>query len=264
MDSYCTAGKWLLFHKDLLLVKSKVPLVFPSMEDEPLFRDRLSVTGTLSQARGKFSWGELPREEDLPPGFEPVGLRELWALGGDCLFQTAGTAFQMMDWKRNSRFCPRCGASMSLADDDRAYACPECAYMFYPILNPAIIVAVTKGDELLLARSPHFPKGRYSVLAGFVEPGESLEETVEREVFEEVAVTVKDITYFGSQPWPFPHSLMLGFTARWDAGELAPDGKEIEDAGWFTPDTMPEIPPSMSISRKLIDNWLAGKREAAQ
>jgi len=252
-------GKWLLFQKDLLLVKSKSPLALPPSEDEPLFRDRLTVTGVLPPTRGSFPWGEYPGDEVPPPGYESVGLRELWALGGESLFHAAGTAFQMMDWKRNSRFCPRCGTPMKLTDNDRAYGCQECGYMAYPILSPAVIVAVTRDDRLLLARGPQFPKGRYSVLAGFVEPGESLEEAVEREIFEEVGIRVKNITYFGSQPWPFPHSLMLGFTAEWAGGELTPDGKEIEDAGWFTPSTMPEIPPSISISRRLIEHWLAGR-----
>ncbi|MDD4611560.1 MAG: NAD(+) diphosphatase [Synergistaceae bacterium] len=260
MEPCTAAGKWLLFQNDLLLVKSKNPLVLPATGDEHLFLELLSVTGTLPASRGGFPWGEYPGDGELPPVFETVGLRELWTLGGEKLFQAAGTAFQMMDWKRNNRFCPRCGTAMCLTDNDRAYGCPQCEYMSYPILSPAIIVAVTREDKLLLARSPHFPKGRYSVLAGFVEPGESLEETVEREIFEEVGIRVKDVTYFGSQPWPFPHSLMLGFTARWAEGELTPDGKEIEDAGWFTPETMPEIPPSISISRRLIENWLAGNK----
>lgn len=186
-------------------------------------------------------------------------MREFWTLGGDSLFQAAGTAFQLMDWQRNSLFCPRCGHRLAPSDNDRAFGCSGCGYMAYPILNPAIIDAVTKGQSLLLARSPHSPKGRYSVLAGFVEPGESLEETVERELEEEVGIRVKNIKYFGSQPWPFPHSLMVGFTAEWARGEIRPDGKEIEDARWFTPDSLPDIPPSISISRRLIEHWLAGK-----
>ncbi len=251
-------GEWLIFQNDLLLVKSKDPFRLPPQSDEPLFRDRLGVTGTLSPARGGYPWGEYPSDQDIPENYETVGLRELWTLGGEKLFQSAGTAFQMMDWKRNSRFCPRCGAPMNPADNDRAYACPDCDYITYPILSPAVIVAVTKEDKLLLARNTRFPKGRFSVLAGFVEPGESLEEAVARELFEEVGIRVKNIKYFGSQPWPFPHSLMLGFTAEWAEGELTPDGEEIEEARWFTPETMPDIPHSISISRRLIDNWLEG------
>ena len=258
MDLRSTQGAWLLFHNDMLLVKSKSPLALPSEDEGASFTDRLLHRGVLSPARGAFLWGEYPADEPGPSGFEPVGLRELWALGGDSLFHSAGAAFQMMDWRRNCRYCPRCAALMEPAEEGRAYACPQCAYVSYPTLSPAVIVAVVRDGKLLLAHGTRFPSGRYSVLAGFVEPGESLEETVEREIFEEVGIKVKDIAYFGSQPWPFPHSLMLGFTARWADGEIVPDGVEIGDADWFTPENMPEIPPSISISRKLIDHWLSG------
>ncbi len=258
MDLCITPGAWLLFQNDLLLVKSKSPLLLPSREESPLFAEKLLQSGVLPPARGGFSWGEYPPDEPLPPGFETAGLRELWGLGGEAIFHAAGTAFQTMNWRRNSLFCPRCATRMESAEEGRAYACPQCAYISYPVVSPAIIVAVVRDGRLLLAHGTRFPPGRYSVLAGFVEPGESLEEAVEREIFEEVGIKVKDIAYFGSQPWPFPHSLMLGFTARWAEGEIVPDGVEIEDAHWFTPEDMPEIPPSISISRKLIDHWLAG------
>ncbi|MFA7363974.1 MAG: NADH pyrophosphatase zinc ribbon domain-containing protein, partial [Aminobacteriaceae bacterium] len=129
MEPCTAAGKWLLFQNDLLLVKSKNPLVLPATGDEHLFLELLSVTGTLPASRGGFPWGEYPGNGELPPVFETVGLRELWALGGEKLFQAAGTAFQMMDWKRNNRFCPRCGTAMCLTDNDRAYGCPQCEYM---------------------------------------------------------------------------------------------------------------------------------------
>ncbi|MDI9389165.1 MAG: NAD(+) diphosphatase [Synergistota bacterium] len=252
------ARRWLLFQNDLVLVKSRSPLVLPTDEDVASTGADLAFQGVLSPGRGGFAWGEIPGDEQAPAGCEPVGLREIWGLGGEALFQAAGTAFQMMDWRRNCRFCPRCAARMIPADEGRAYGCPECDYVSYPVLSPAVIVAVVRDGKLLLAHGTRFPSGRYSVLAGFVEPGESLEEAVERELFEEVGIRVRDIRYFGSQPWPFPHSLMLGFTARWAEGELMPDGVEIGDAGWFTPEDMPEIPPSISISRRLIDHWLSG------
>jgi NAD+ diphosphatase len=139
---------------------------------------------------------------------------------------------------------------------ERARECPACSFVTYPPVSPAIIVAVRRGNRLLLGRSPHFPKGRYSVLAGFVEPGESLEEAVAREIFEEVHIAVKDIRYVASQPWPFPHSLMVGFTALWESGEIRIDEKEIEDARWFSPEDLPDLPPPSSISRRLIDAFL--------
>ncbi|MFH0966628.1 MAG: NAD(+) diphosphatase, partial [Methanobacteriota archaeon] len=135
--------------------------------------------------------------------------------------------------------------------------CPSCGLITFPRLSPAIIVRITDGDRILLARSPHFPSHMYSVLAGFIEPGESLEATIHREVFEEVGVRVSDLRYFGSQPWPFPDSLMIGFTARYVSGDITCDGVEIEDAQWFTRDQMPELPGILSISRALIDDFLA-------
>lgn len=126
----------------------------------------------------------------------------------------------------------------------------------YPRLSPAVIVLVQRGDEVLLGRSNRFPSAFYSVLAGFVEPGETLEETVQREIYEETGILVKDITYFGSQPWPFPNSLMIGFTAQYAGGSIVLGDDEIQDAGWFTLDTLPEIPSRVSIARRLIDWWI--------
>jgi NAD+ diphosphatase len=128
----------------------------------------------------------------------------------------------------------------------------------YPPVSPAIMILVTHGRRLLLARKPAFPQGRYSALAGFVEPGETLEDTVARETREEVGVEVKNIRYFGSQPWPFPHSLMIAFTAEYAGGPIRPDGVEIEEARWFEPDQLPKLPPPISISRRLIDT-VAGR-----
>jgi NAD+ diphosphatase len=148
---------------------------------------------------------------------------------------------------------------LKISQTERAKECPKCGLLHFPRLAPAIIVLVERGNELLLARSRHFMPGMYSVLAGFVEPGESLEEAVVREVREEVGISVKDIKYFGSQPWPFPHSLMVGFTATYGCGEITIDDTEIEDAGWFTADKLPRIPGKISIARKLID-WFVEKQ----
>jgi len=146
---------------------------------------------------------------------------------------------------------------------ERAKECPQCGLLHFPRLAPAIIVLVERGHKLLLARSRHFPPGLYSVIAGFVEPGETLEEAVVREVREEVGVAIKDIRYFDSQPWPFPHSLMIGFTAAYAGGKISLDDMEIEDAGWFTADNLPTLPGKISISRRLIDRFLAKQKKAA-
>ncbi len=140
---------------------------------------------------------------------------------------------------------------------ERAKKCPNCGLTNYPRLSPAIIIAVVRpteqGNRLLLARNHRFPSGRYSVIAGFVEPGESLEECAQREVREEVGIRIKNICYFGSQSWPFPNSLMVGFTAEYDSGTLVLEAAEIAEAQWFAADHLPLLPPKMSIARRLID-----------
>jgi NAD+ diphosphatase len=165
----------------------------------------------------------------------------------------AGCATQLTRWDRIHRFCGQCGKPAEDQTDERAKTCPRCNLTFYPRLSPAVIVAVVREDRLLLARSTRFPYNFYSVLAGFVEPGETLEECVVREVREEAGILVKNVRYFGSQPWPFPDSLMLGFIAEYAEGEIKINESEIADADWFTADALPNIPPKVSIARSLID-----------
>jgi NAD+ diphosphatase len=201
---------------------------------------------------------DLPAELDPPPGTTLVGLRVLATLVPADVFQAAGTALQKVEWLRTHGFCSRCGHATQRHAVHEAMACPRCGHLHFPRLSPAVIVLIERGKEMLLARSPGFPPGVYSTVAGFVEPGESLEDTVHREIFEEVGLKVTDLRYFGSQPWPFPHSLMVGFVARWLEGEIAIDGEEIEDARWFTPEEMPPaLPFKASIARRLVDDFLA-------
>jgi NAD+ diphosphatase len=141
-------------------------------------------------------------------------------------------------------------------NDEVAKQCPQCGFVSFPRISPAIIVLVEHDGKALLARSPRFKEGLFSTLAGFVEPGETLENAVRREVKEEAGINVKNIRYFGSQPWPFPDSLMIGFTAEYACGEITVDNNEILDARWFSADNMPEIPGKISISRALIDWFL--------
>lgn len=203
---------------------------------------------------------ELAQEGALPPGMGLEGLRQVYGRLDEALFWVATRAVQIVDWDRTHLFCGRCGTPLRTKSTERAKECPSCGQLHFPRLAPAIIVLVERGCELLLARSRHFLPGMYSVLAGFVEPGESLEEAVVREVREEVGIDIKDIKYFGSQPWPFPHSLMIGFTAAYAGGQITLDDSEIEDAGWFTVDHLPQIPGKISIARKLID-WFVEKQK---
>jgi NAD+ diphosphatase len=188
-------------------------------------------------------------------------LMALWGSVDEVTWVVAGRAVQLVEWARTHRFCGRCGERTEQARGERARRCPACGLLAFPRLAPAVIVLVERGDgRALLARNARFPSSMYSCLAGFVEPGETLEQAVVREVREEVGIEVHDLCYLGSQPWPFPHSLMIGFTARWKSGEVAVDGKEISDARWFAPDDLPDIPPTMSIARHIIDSWLERAR----
>jgi NAD+ diphosphatase len=201
---------------------------------------------------------DLPASFVAPPGFALVGLRALHPLVPEDLFRAAGTALQKVEWLRTHGFCSKCGHATQRHPVHEAMVCPSCGHLHFPRLAPAVIVLIERGREMLLARSPGFTPGVYSTVAGFVEPGESLEDTVHREIWEEVGVEVCDVRYFGSQPWPFPHSLMVGFVARWKSGEIRIDHREIEDARWFTPEALPPALPSpMSIARRLVDDFLA-------
>jgi NAD+ diphosphatase len=201
---------------------------------------------------------ELGMEVEAPPGMSFEGLRGLYGRLEETHFALAGRAFQIVDWDRTHQFCGRCGSGAINHASERAKQCPRCGLLNYPRLCPAVMVLVERGNEVLLARSHHFATGMHSVLAGFVEPGESLEEAAQREVWEEVGLTIGDLRYFGSQPWPFPNSLMIAYTAEHVAGEIHLDTSEIEQAGWFTADSMPTLPGPISLARRLI-NWFLVK-----
>jgi NAD+ diphosphatase len=201
---------------------------------------------------------DLPEAFTAPPGARLVGLRALHGVVPEPIFRAAGAALQKVEWLRTHGFCSRCGHRTERHPSEEAMVCPECGHLHFPRLSPAVIVLIEREREMLLARSPGFPEGMYSTVAGFVEPGESLEETVHREIREEVGVEVHELRYFGSQPWPFPHSLMVGFIARWASGEIRVDGVEIEDAAWFAADRLPpRLPTSFSIARRMVDDFLA-------
>ena len=192
----------------------------------------------------------------LPKGWEYSGIRELFGRVPEDELAIAALAVQIIDFDRTTQFCGRCGAGTRQLRTERAKFCSDCNLITYPRLSPAIIVLVQKEDQILLARSTRFPPGLHSVIAGFVEPGEMLEYAVQREVREEVGIEVKNIQYFGSESWPFPHSLMIGFIADYASGEISIDNNEIVSAGWFYRDHLPPIPSPLSISRALIDCWV--------
>lgn len=198
--------------------------------------------------------------DGIPDGFLGVPLMGLYGSVDEHTWTLAGRAVQLIEWERTHRYCGRCATPTVPADGERAKRCPSCGLLAFPRLAPAVITLVTDDDgRAILARGRNFPVPMYSCLAGFVEPGETLEQAVRREVLEEVGVRVGDVRYRASQPWPFPHSLMVGFTARWTEGAIDIDPAEIVDAHWYERDALPTVPPGMSIARRLIDAWVAGE-----
>jgi len=198
----------------------------------------------------------IEKNSSLPPGHNLIPLRTIATSLSPDLLAILGRAVQLARFDQITSYCGRCGAQNLMKEDELAKQCPVCGLLTFPRLSPAIIVRITNGDKILLARSPHFPSGMYSVVAGFVEPGESIETGVHREVFEEVGVRITDLKYYASQPWPFPDSLMLGFVAKHLSGDIRCDGVEIEDARWFNRENIPELPGPLSIARALIDDFI--------
>jgi NAD+ diphosphatase len=246
---------WFAFVGNKLLVclegtVSQIPNLI-SLADIGLVPVRTQFLGTLDN-QPCYS-AELPKDVITPDGMTLRGLRELYGTLDEDLFVLSGRAIQIVGWDRTHQYCGHCGTPTTQLPHERAKRCPNCGLVNYPRLSPAVIVLISRGEELLLARAPRFPAGMYGLIAGFVEPGESLEETVVREVREEVGIEVKDIRYFGSQPWPFPNSLMIGFTATYASGDIALEPEELADAAWFSKHKLPQIPPKLSIARKLID-----------
>jgi NAD+ diphosphatase len=268
----------------------------PHRRDEAWLAARLADPATrvlAASEAGVVVAGERPRlfaVDELPEGLELVllgvdadghavfaadpgdelpgerrGLRDLAPLLSQAEGGMVAHAAGMLNWHRRHRFCANCGAPTVAREAGYVRVCPVCGSQHHPRTDPVVIMLVTDGDRALLGRQAQWPTGRYSALAGFVEPGESLEEAVAREVREEAGVRVADVRYRSSQPWPFPTSLMLGFSAQWAGGEPAVRDDELEDVGWFTREAIVGgdvlLPPPTAIARRLIDEWL-GEDEA--
>jgi NAD+ diphosphatase len=263
-------GHWFVFSGDRLLVEVGPPSPEPTGDLRVRARPSwarvpfAAPPGPLAHALTRSLYlgtlgsehcfaAEVAAETAAPAGATWEGLRTLFTVLDDRLFALAGRALQLIDWDRTHQFCGKCGTRTEPKAGERVRVCPACGLSAYPRVAPAVMALVRRGRELLLGRGPHFPAGMYSALAGFVEPGESLEQCVQREVAEEVGVEVTNLRYFASQPWPFPHSLMVAFTCEWAAGELRLQPGEIEAAGWFDVFQLPKLPSKISIARSLID-----------
>ena len=212
---------------------------------------RLFYLGTLGQ-RSCYA-AEVAAAQPAPAGMAWQGLRTLFAVIDDAHLAVAGRALQLVDFDRNHQFCGRCGTPTTAKADERMRLCPSCRLGVYPRLSPAVMALCRRGRQLLLGRSPHFAPGVYSALAGFVEPGETLEQCVVRKVKEESGVDITNVHYFASQPWPFPNSLMIAFVCDYAGGELRPQPGEIEAVDFFDISALPKLPSPLSIARHLID-----------
>lgn len=244
---------WFAFQRSSIIVIDAATAALPccgQLTEHGIATVRSTYLGLLDERHCYAA--EIDEQHPLPEGWSKLGLRDLFSMVDGTTAALSGRALQLLDWERNHQFCSRCGTPMHARNDERARACPACRFTSYPPVSPAVMVLITRGRELLLARKSVWAPGRYSAIAGFVEPGEMLEDTVVRETMEEVGVKVGELRYFGSQPWPFPHSLMVAFTAEYAGGEIRPDGVEIEEATWFDAEALPHLPPSISISRRLI------------
>ena len=258
------------------------PLAFAFLDGRMLVREadaleipELSRFGPEVRRAGPIPLGLLGRrscvalalEPGLPPirGLVPIGVRELFARVDEQTTAMVARASQTLEWWFAHAYCGRCGASTELHGEATARICSSCSALYFPRITPAVITLVHRGSEILLASGRQMRPGFYALVAGFVEPGEALEGAVAREVREEVGVEVSDLRYFGSQAWPFPSQLMVGFTARYAGGEVRVQESEVSDARWFPVDALPspaDRPAAYSIAGRLIASFAAARRDS--
>ena len=254
---------WYLFHRAKLLVTSpdesggtpELPAL--ARAEELIASSAIKAQRYIGALDGLPCFAAEIDNDQAPAGYRYEPVRALFNRMDDITLAVAGRAVQMIEFGRTHRFCGACATPTAAHENGNSLRCPNCGEISYPRVAPAMMVLIKRdlptGRELLLARSGRFPGKMYSALAGFVEPSESIEACIHREAFEEVGVKVKNLRYFESQGWPFPHSLMIAFVADYESGEIVCQEGEIEDAQWFPLDALPQLPHRLSIARRLID-----------
>jgi NAD+ diphosphatase len=249
---------WFVFQEGKLLIANadtRDPLSAKDVETlQPLLIRQYAL---YSNHQYTVYCAEMPQHIEQPANLLSIPLKKALEQLGDLWYNLAVKAASIINWDKNHQFCGHCGHSTVHESNTFERRCTACNLLFYPRISPSVIVVIRHEDKILMARSPHFPPGAYGLIAGFVEPGESLENTVHREVFEEVGISIKNLSYFGSQSWPFPDSIMMAFTADYDAGDINIDGVEISEAGWYRFNQLPGRPTSkVSISSRLLDHTI--------
>jgi NAD+ diphosphatase len=245
---------WFIFSGDKLLTAENGQ----NIPDQPCLNLKRNLyIGTLAGQHLFAAEAETEQATQIPSGWHWKSLRALYGVLSDEYYAIAGRAMQLLGWDRVHKYCGSCGKETFIREVERCRECPSCGHLAYPKLAPAVMALVRRDNKILLARGPHFPEKFYSVIAGYVDPGETLEQCIHREVLEEVGIKIKNIRYFGSQPWPFSYSLMIAFTCDWEEGEISIDPMELTDANWFDHSNLPQLPPRLSISRMIIDTYLS-------
>ena len=248
---------WFIFYKDkLLLAKQGEKFAVPAGEEAPVGLCKSSSVmevGTMDDGTPIKTFA-LNAPDINDTAFEWVDLRKSFHLLSREHYLKAGKCRELIYWDSNTQYCGTCGTPLRM-HTPISKRCPQCGREIWPALSPAIIVLVHKGNEALLVHARNFKGDYYGLVAGFVETGETLEEAVHREVAEETGITITNLRYFGSQPWPYPNGLMVGFEADYVAGNIHLQKEELSHGAWFSKENLPAVPDKLSIARKMIDHW---------
>lgn len=245
---------WFIFFNDQLLLQKKgETYTIPYSINPPVPVKNVLEVNLLEDMPACTASVDTPLEETAE--YLPMGLRASYDYLDPILHKIAGKAYELIYWDQHSRFCPSCGTK-TVMQTTISKQCPNCKYEIYPVVSPAILVLIRKGDAILLVHARNFRGSFYGLVAGFLETGETLEECVRREVMEETGLEINNITYFGNQLWPYPSNLMVGFIADYVSGTIRLQDEELSEGAFFTKDNLPELPRKLSLARKMIDWWL--------
>lgn len=249
---------WFIFiDNNLLLVNDMNSFTVPTFDKTREFQHNLKRVYNIGRINDISCYcGELSSNVTIPDYFETLPLKEVAKKLNAEIFSLCGKASQIIHWDQTHQFCGKCGSKTINVENEFAKKCPSCGFISYPRISPAIIVGIKKGNKMLLAHNKNFPNNVHSTIAGFLDPNETLDQCIKREVFEEVGIKIKNIEYFNSQPWPYPNSIMIGFTAEYESGEISVDGEEIVHADWYDKDTLPNLPDETTIARQIINKLL--------